>query len=245
MDMWWSKATNSTDKILIIDPKTGIVRDILLNSTIFGAYCYYDLQTELAVDLGESLLSANCDWFTFLSGLVTTMGIGMLNEYKNSIGGDVPPDDKKLILGLIMTVMGGYGQYYFSEFHTNPNFETATQLGVDYIFSIIGVKLPVQFSGVRVTTGYIDIGLLYGAESYIVPFTTVEFFEYGTSMGILKVFGQTPKEVVLKIANEYFNGEIRSLIINTIFWSVDETSKLIPQYNSTYYNNSTEYLTTP
>ena len=63
---------NNTD-FIIIDLETGIVRDILLNSTIFGAYCYYDLQTDLAVDLGRRLISNNPaevpGWMKFMPGL--------------------------------------------------------------------------------------------------------------------------------------------------------------------------------
>ncbi len=49
----------STDNnlFLIFDPETGILRDImLLNSTVSGAGCFSDMQTEWIYDLGEKIL---------------------------------------------------------------------------------------------------------------------------------------------------------------------------------------------
>jgi hypothetical protein len=49
---------NGFCEFLLVDPETGIVRDICYGSYC-GAYCYYNLQTELASDLGETLWANN------------------------------------------------------------------------------------------------------------------------------------------------------------------------------------------
>ena len=51
------KAEGSDDNFWVIDPETGIVRDINTINNYCGAYCFPDLQTELANDLGNFLLN--------------------------------------------------------------------------------------------------------------------------------------------------------------------------------------------
>lgn len=51
------KVADRDDLIFIIDPETGIVRDMNTANGFCGAYCYYDLQTDLAQNLGDELLS--------------------------------------------------------------------------------------------------------------------------------------------------------------------------------------------
>jgi uncharacterized protein YjgD (DUF1641 family) len=48
---------NDNQRLLIIDPVTGIVRDMTLNETISGNYCFSDLQTEWATDFTENILN--------------------------------------------------------------------------------------------------------------------------------------------------------------------------------------------
>ena len=52
------RAVGDNQRLLIIDPVTGIVRDgMTLNETISGNYCFSDLQTEWATDFTESILN--------------------------------------------------------------------------------------------------------------------------------------------------------------------------------------------
>ncbi len=58
------KAINSTDKILVIDPETGVVRDMNTANGFCGSYCYYGLQTELALNLGNALINSEPEWLS-------------------------------------------------------------------------------------------------------------------------------------------------------------------------------------
>lgn len=50
------KAEGRDDLVFVIDPETGIVRDKNTANGFCGAYCYYDLQTDLARNLGNAFL---------------------------------------------------------------------------------------------------------------------------------------------------------------------------------------------
>ncbi|OPX60896.1 MAG: hypothetical protein A4E25_00135 [Methanobacterium sp. PtaB.Bin024] len=53
------KVLSNDTRFLVIDPETGIVRDIMISEYgwINGAYCYYNLQTNMAIDLGTNLMN--------------------------------------------------------------------------------------------------------------------------------------------------------------------------------------------
>ena len=52
------RAVGDNQRLLIIDPVTGIVRDgMTLNETISGNYCFSDLQTEWTTDFTENILN--------------------------------------------------------------------------------------------------------------------------------------------------------------------------------------------
>ena len=53
------KAENRTDLIYVIDPETGIVRDINTLGDFCGAYCFYNLQTNLAETLATNIIDDN------------------------------------------------------------------------------------------------------------------------------------------------------------------------------------------
>ncbi|MDI9624706.1 MAG: hypothetical protein QFX38_07460 [Methanothermobacter sp.] len=55
--------TDNQGRYIIIDHKTGIVRDIIYN--LMGAYCYYHQQTELAKKLGNEILNGS-GWWKFI-----------------------------------------------------------------------------------------------------------------------------------------------------------------------------------
>ncbi|NYB52643.1 MAG: hypothetical protein HVN35_08815 [Methanobacteriaceae archaeon] len=59
---------------LIFDPTTGILWDVMIdNGTVSGAYCFSNLQTEWAYDLGEKLKSSNLSvqppWLGMVGGI--------------------------------------------------------------------------------------------------------------------------------------------------------------------------------
>jgi len=58
---------NGSNEFLLVDPETGIVRDICYWSYC-GAYCYYNLQTEWATDLGTSLGSYGSSIMNIFNG---------------------------------------------------------------------------------------------------------------------------------------------------------------------------------
>ncbi|MEN4018336.1 MAG: hypothetical protein PQ975_04900, partial [Methanobacterium sp.] len=58
------KAVGRDDLIFVIDPETGVVRDMNTANGFCGSYCYYDLQTELALSLGNSLVNSEPEWLS-------------------------------------------------------------------------------------------------------------------------------------------------------------------------------------
>jgi hypothetical protein len=73
------KAVGRDDLIFVIDPETGVVRDINTVNGYCGAYCYHNLQTDLAFNFGEAIIQMiqNYDWKKSL-GLTQITGE---NEY--------------------------------------------------------------------------------------------------------------------------------------------------------------------
>ncbi len=61
------KAVGRDDLIFVIDPETGIVRDMNTVNGFCGSYCYYDLQTELAESLGNALLNTTPQWLSYIN----------------------------------------------------------------------------------------------------------------------------------------------------------------------------------
>lgn len=60
------KATGRDDLIFVIDPETGIVRDMNTFNNFCGAYCYSLMQTALARNLGYALISSPPDWLQLI-----------------------------------------------------------------------------------------------------------------------------------------------------------------------------------
>jgi hypothetical protein len=104
------KPENRTDLIYLIDPNTGIVRDINTLTNLYGAYCYYNLQTNLAETLGSSLI--NSESSTFLNNVESAskkaakeanVNKQFLKElFLNKLPG---PGDLPKWIGIVMTLM--------------------------------------------------------------------------------------------------------------------------------------------
>jgi hypothetical protein len=63
------------DLYLVLDLETGIVRDVMITYiTMSGAYCFSDLQTEWASDLGEDLLNNQSGLFDSIGDLSVYLG---------------------------------------------------------------------------------------------------------------------------------------------------------------------------
>ena len=90
---------NDNQRLFIIDPETGIVQDVMITYiTMSGAYCFSDLQTEWASELGEYLLNNLPGWmdYTIFAGLAmgtvftaaeaTGMGATILGLVSNPVG---------------------------------------------------------------------------------------------------------------------------------------------------------------
>jgi hypothetical protein len=78
------KIKNKDDLILLLDPLTGIVRDILYG-TYCGAYCFPNLQTEWATDLSEALWSSSITIKDILRNNNGTLNLtGMGNNVKKN-----------------------------------------------------------------------------------------------------------------------------------------------------------------
>jgi hypothetical protein len=89
----------ANDLFLVLDPETGILRDVMImNSTISGSYCYSDQQAEWAFDLAEQLLNnpLNIPWMGSIPSLAMGLnvfapgasfpGLGSLSSFFTSVG---------------------------------------------------------------------------------------------------------------------------------------------------------------
>ncbi|MBI5459620.1 right-handed parallel beta-helix repeat-containing protein [Methanobacterium sp.] len=54
-----ANAAGYTNEFMVVDPETGIVRDINMINGFCGAYCFHDLQTDLAIGYGLGLLGGD------------------------------------------------------------------------------------------------------------------------------------------------------------------------------------------
>jgi len=71
--------SDSNDLFLVFDPETGIVRDMMIvHIPLSGAYCYSNLQTEWASDLGEELLNNPPAWLDMVGGINLGLGSSLL-----------------------------------------------------------------------------------------------------------------------------------------------------------------------
>jgi hypothetical protein len=79
---------SSTDKMfLIFDPETGILRDVMIvYMPISGAYCFSDLQTEWAHELGEDILFNINSWLSTISENVLNPANWIINGIGLSYG---------------------------------------------------------------------------------------------------------------------------------------------------------------
>ena len=96
------KAENRTDLIYVIDPETGIVRDINTVGGFCGAYCYYDLQTNLAETLGTNLVNDNDPYTNQLDNYENFLKNGLSEEYRIDSTGVVPPSKLNLVVTLLI-----------------------------------------------------------------------------------------------------------------------------------------------
>ncbi len=83
------RAVGDNQRLLIIDPVTGIVRDgMTLNKTISGNYCFSDLQTEWATDFTENILNYGQNIRNILTNGNGIIDLGQLaNNTKNGLIG--------------------------------------------------------------------------------------------------------------------------------------------------------------
>ncbi|QHN07803.1 pseudomurein-binding repeat-containing protein [Methanothermobacter sp. THM-2] len=81
--------TDNQGRYIIIDHKTGMVRDIIYN--LMGAYCYYHQQTEWAQELGRTIMSSER-----LKSLLDGNGTVNLEGLRDSVG--------KAFMGLIVSM---------------------------------------------------------------------------------------------------------------------------------------------
>jgi len=85
------KVVGDDTRIIIIDPETGIVRDILTSKDsgwINGAYCYSDQQAEWANDFGEIILSNVISFMNILENFDGIVDFGLLaNNTKAGLSG--------------------------------------------------------------------------------------------------------------------------------------------------------------
>jgi hypothetical protein len=68
-------AYNDNNTKILIDSDTMLVKEMInqykgATSTV-PAYCYYDMQTRLATQLGNNIINNNCGWLGTLGGLAT------------------------------------------------------------------------------------------------------------------------------------------------------------------------------
>jgi hypothetical protein len=125
------RAVGDNQRLLIIDPVTGIVRDgMTLNETISGNYCFSDLQTEWTTDFTENILNygqnisnilINGNGFINLSPLsVNTKNgiIGFLSSAMMSLGSasmyfanNIPYNSFSTLLGLNMVGLACFNAY--------------------------------------------------------------------------------------------------------------------------------------
>lgn len=121
---------NGSSEFILVDPETGIVRDIFYG-TYCGGYCFPNQQTEWASDLGEALWANNT---TITDILINCEGSIDLSQIPNNI--------KEGFIGFISSAMIslGIGELYIDI----QNDLTAMQSlydNKDVIFNILGTCL--------------------------------------------------------------------------------------------------------
>ena len=113
------KEENRTDLLYVIDPETGIVRDINTKGNFCGAYCFYNLQTNLAETLGNDLLSGSqIPTHEQLEGIMDNVNKLQRGDLPEEYGGSGPskiPFKLSALLSLLSIGMVTTG---------NSNFET-------------------------------------------------------------------------------------------------------------------------
>ena len=148
------KAENRTDLIYVIDPETGIVRDINTVGGFCGAYCYYDLQTNLAETLGNLLINGQNRIPADKKLRETVEDVNRFShkppqEYRTDTTGDEPPSKldwaKVLVVGSLAFV--GYSvakEIYYnnvtsSDYNDNNNVLVLNNISVSTNQSIIEI----------------------------------------------------------------------------------------------------------
>ena len=91
------RVVGDNNNILVIDPETGIVRDIRVDGGVSGSYCYGDQQTELGGDFGQNLID-NRDM------LNNTNGTGTGGSGQNEENDDAQDEVLGLVGSALITI---------------------------------------------------------------------------------------------------------------------------------------------
>ena len=108
------KAVGSNGKILLIDPETGLVMDLLIgNETSCGSYCYKNQQAEWAEDVVESILDYGQNIMNFLINGDGTIDLSQLAaNTKNGLMGFLGSTMISLGIGKLYAVQNDLTSMY-------------------------------------------------------------------------------------------------------------------------------------
>ena len=256
---------NDNNTKIVIDSRNYLVKETIgsykgSTSTV-PAYCYHNIQTQLATKLGSNIVNNKCEWLGIVSGLTTTMGATIVYMTQT---GTIPPDNKKQALGVALGAAGVLGQYLDSGLVEAWDNNEAAKLLVGIGLSLVplygsgggtvgelivsyvgkdGIKrevthVPGNFEGYVITTMKVRPGEAFKGGKSLEPIYVVsaQYIKYGVPEAVLKTaIGKTPQEAIREFVKSESIQKGSNVIIDN--YNPDED-----KYDSQKYKNIQEYL---
>ncbi|MBI5460142.1 right-handed parallel beta-helix repeat-containing protein [Methanobacterium sp.] len=113
------KALGDNQKILIMNPETGLVMDVMMpsNETFSGSFCYSNLQTEWATDLAECILNIGQTGFGQIILDVLNGGtVSIFNQFNTNVQNGLTGFINSAIISLTPIGIVNYGASVLNQF---------------------------------------------------------------------------------------------------------------------------------
>jgi len=164
------KAVGSNGKILLIDPETGLVMDLLTgNETSCGSYCYKNQQAEWGNDLGEQLLNNLPSWLGFIGGFSMSGASAFTIDFGTSeLAAVLGSNPVGWVIGLaaVFGAVDGYLIATYPDEAVPANLEAIPFVGT--FLSVYSLQSVLQGNGDPLTPGNLAVSCHKGANLLLV-----------------------------------------------------------------------------
>lgn len=239
------KLTNGDIIRIIIDPETGLVKDMLGDykgaESTDSAYCYHNDRTDTLGHQINEFLSGLTDEQEIALSIGIAIGMGVLMEVNPYLGLSIILGCSYLAAKEVGLIEDPLNPYKWARFGLIVVPSLIPWVGLEKAAGQIMLKYTLSREVTEIIVPYMEDGVIFSCR-YIQEVNlfaiSVEVIEDGALTTIRKVvFGSTPKEAITKMLTDQVEWGSLSGVVNI----VDPENN---SYNSTYYDVIGQYIET-